>query len=271
MRDIRPAYFYEMGFAVHSVTHLSDSVPAGLRADITRAAWLAMEQFVADDTNKEMLPQAHTKAEPLLTELRLWVTASYSGRTCTNYEQLSRTVEKFSTTLTDELDRSFNYVLTDRGNLSVARLVEGASIGYGPSILAVIDSSVTGEIDEAGRCLAFAVYTACGFHILRSVEIGIKAYIYAATGSLPPMNRRNWGEYIDQLVKSGATSDFVDLVKILRTKRNPLMHPQDRLTETEAIDVFCICQAVTGALIDDVRARALEAKFTAALPLLPKV
>jgi hypothetical protein len=77
------------------------------------------------------------------------------------------------------------------------------------------------------RCLAFELPTSSGFHILRAVEIGIKGYLHAKAGSLPKMNQRNWGEYIRQLELASADSDLIDVLKVLKTKRNPLMHPQD--------------------------------------------
>jgi hypothetical protein len=107
------------------------------------------------------------------------------------------------------------------------------------------------------------------FHIIRSVEIGVKAYVHAAIGTLPPMTKRNLGEYISQLKTANAPINLIDLVAILKTKRNPLMHPQERLDEPQAIDIFCICQAVTATLIDAVKSKQLDAAFGASLALLP--
>ncbi len=267
MHDVRPGYFYRLGFLIDSVTHLRNDVPSDLRIAITSHAFKALEMFISNEVNKEMLPQSHKKALLFVTELRLWDSAIYPGRTVNNYEDLRRVIEGFSTTLIDELENTHNYVVTDKGNLSVARLVDGASKRYAPDVLSLLDTSITNEIDDAGRCLAFTQYTACGFHLLRSVEIAIKAYIHAANGSLP--KNRNWGEYIVCLETAKASKDLVDLVRILKAKRNPLMHPQDRLTEADAIDIFCICQAVTGVLIDDVKVQQLDSKFSASLAVLP--
>jgi hypothetical protein len=237
----------------------------------------SLETFIAEDGNNEILPQSFAKAIPLAAEMRLWASGVHPGRTLTQWPELRRAVESFSTTLVDELDSTFNYVLTDKGNLSVSKLVDGASKGFGKDILDLLDEIVTEEIDESGKCLACTLYTACGFHILRSVEIEIKAYIHASTGSLPPISRRNWGEYIEQLGNSRASPELVDLVRILKAKRNPLMHPQDRLTQTEAIDLFCICQAVTGSLVGDIKRRTvtenrpLDKDFLASLTLLPTI
>jgi hypothetical protein len=64
-------------------------------------------------------------------------------------------------------------------------------------------------------------------------------------------------------------SDVTDLLKILKTKRNPLMHPQDSLDIDEAIGLICICQAGIETLVADVRRRSLEITFKESLRLLP--
>lgn len=155
------------------------------------------------------------------------------------------------------------------GNLSVHDLVNSSSSGYSSKVTSLLDDFVKQEIDEAGRCLAFNRPTACGFHIFRAVEICLKAYVLAATGALPKLGKRNWGEYIAQLTGAGATSDLVDLLRILKTKRNPLMHPQDSLDTDDAIGIFCICESAIGVIVSDIKSKGLETKFTAALAALP--
>ena len=192
-------------------------------------------------------------------------------RNSQDHEALQSCLLGFSHTLSQELGRMPLFRVEKRGNLSIDSLVAGASAGYPAAVLALLDSSVTREIDEAGKCLAFACATACGFHILRSVEIVAKAYVYTVTGKLPKLSQRNWGEYIAQLSSAGASSDVTDVLKILKTKRNPLMHPQDSLEVEDAISIFCICQSATEATIADVRHKGLETKFPLALATLPTI
>lgn len=160
-------------------------------------------------------------------------------------------------------------MVTEKGNLSVRRLVEGASQGYPQSTLEMIDKFVTGEINQASKCLAFELPTACGFHILRAVETCIKAYLHAATGALPPMTNRNWGEYIQRLQQAGAHADVIDVLRVLKTKRNPLMHPTDNLDVDMAISLLCLCQAGIEAVISDVHRHNLEIQFMESLAAMP--
>lgn len=175
----------------------------------------------------------------------------------------------FQFALSEELRTLPVFSVEEKGNLSIDRLVVGAADGYAASCLGVIDDFIKQEINEAGRCLAFSRATSCGFHILRAVEISVKGYVYAANGTLPPMNRRNWGEYIALLTSIGADVNLIDLLKILKTKRNPLMHPKDNLTTDEAIGLFCICQSVIETLVGEIDSKGLTVKFKNALAVLP--
>jgi hypothetical protein len=181
--------------------------------------------------------------------------------------ELKNYIERYEAALSEELSQVPAYVVTKKGNLSTESLVEGASNGYCKRTIDLIDEFIRFEIDEAGRCLAFGLFTACGFHILRSVEVAIKGYIVAAKGSLP--KNRNWGEYIVQLEDIGASSNLIDNIIILKTKRNPLMHPQDKLEEEEGISLFNICNSAMDELIKDVINKGLDDKFEKALAMLP--
>jgi hypothetical protein len=132
-----------------------------------------------------------------------------------------------------------------------------------------LDDFVRNDIDRPGRCLAFELPTSCGFHILRAVETCAKAYVHAATGKLPPIKNRNWGEYIEQLKNAGAHVDVTDLLRILKAKRNPLMHPYDNLDVDEAISLLCICQGGIDTIAEDLRRRSLAVSFKESLKLLP--
>jgi hypothetical protein len=184
-------------------------------------------------------------------------------------DEVKTRLDDFESLLLKELRDLPLFSVGDKGNLSTEKLIDGSSSGYSSSTLSLLDDFVKREIDESGRCLAFNRPTACGFHIFRAVEICLKAYVLAAMGALPKMSQRNWGEYIAQLTGAGATSDLIDLLRILKTKRNPLMHPQDSLDVDEAIGIFCICENAIGVIISDVKAKGLDTKFTSALAALP--
>jgi len=266
MNKVNLSYFYHLGHYVNALALLHANTPLDLRGSILFPALNALRTFVADDSIFEVLPRSIKLAGQFLPVVEEW--AAGKGK-LDDLPYLHAWVGSFSVALSEEMEAGQYFVLTDKGNLSIDRLMLGASNGYPEDVLKLLDSNVTREIDEAGRCLACGLNTACGFHILRSVEIGLKGYLHAAAGSLP--KSRNWGEYIKQLESAGASTDVIDIMRILKTKRNPLMHPQDSLDEAEAVDILCLCQAVTGALVKDIKGRSLETQFVASLALLPMI
>lgn len=52
------------------------------------------------------------------------------------------------------------------------------------------------DIEEAGKCLAVERHTACVFHLMRALEIGLKAQAKELGVTVP---RDQWGHYIDQI------------------------------------------------------------------------
>jgi hypothetical protein len=199
-------------------------LPHDINVHLLAYARIGLTLFTSDEKCSTLLPKSTQKAEWMMNELDIWSGLKKDdfggGRNATNIPQLHDWVKSFSTTLDDELDDIPTYSMTNKGSLSVKSLVAGASSGYPQETKALLDAAMRSEIDESGRCLACGLNTACGFHILRSVEIGIKAYLHAITGSLPPTGKRNWGEYISQLQAAGASADFIDFLRILPRRGN---------------------------------------------------
>jgi hypothetical protein len=273
--ELRPRFFYDLGYYIHSLLYMRADLPHDVNIHLLTYARIGLTLLASDEKYRKLLPKTTQNVEWMIEEIDIWSGLKKddfgNGRTTADIPKLHDWVKTFSTTIDNELDDIPVFSMTNKGALSVKGLLAGASSGYPPETVAILGAAMQSEIDEAGRCLACGLNTACGFHILRSVEIGIKAYIHAAIGSLPPIGKRNWGEYIIQLQNAGASADFVDFVRILKTKRNPLMHPQDTLSDTEAIDIFNICQAAINALVSEIKNRSLESRFASSLAILPTI
>jgi hypothetical protein len=90
--------------------------------------------------------------------------------------------------------------------------------------------------------------------------MAVKAYVFASTGTFPRQQNRSWGTYI-RLLSGVASENVIDALNILKGKRNPLMHPQHTLTESQAISIFGIFEATMEAITSDVKTKDLEEKF----------
>jgi hypothetical protein len=106
------------------------------------------------------------------------------------------------------------------------------------------------ELDSAGRCLAFGLFTASGFHICRAVESVMEDYYGVLIGEAKQLH--SWNEYIKRLqaaIDAGiepmpdrTTVRYLDNLR--QSSRNPIMHPRVVLEEADAIGLFDLCRGV---------------------------
>jgi len=256
-----------MSHYINGLGLLRPNTPLEERGALIYPALQAVREIIADERMGKYLP----RTKEAMVWLQPYVEKLASGQATTaDVQQVPSLIMSATITINEELDRVCAYQLSDKGNLSIHHLVNGASKGYDPNVLKYLNDAVISEIDEAGLCLACSLCTACGFHILRSVEMAVKAYVFAATGTFPKQRNRSWGTYI-QMLTGIASQKVIDTLTILKGKRNPLMHPQHTLTEPQAISMFCICQSAMESVIEDVLLKTMDVKFQAAFGEIEKL
>lgn len=106
------------------------------------------------------------------------------------------------------------------------------------------------EIDEAGKCFALGRWTACVFHLMRVMEIGIQATARNLGVPDPAKpSERNWGAILRAINEAisqkspGAEKDFLQstyalLDAVRNAWRNATMHVENKYIEEEAADIF---------------------------------
>lgn len=111
---------------------------------------------------------------------------------------------------------------------------------------------------EAGRCLAYELATACGFHIFRALEAVLRKYYLQVSASKAPPKVRNIGVYLNAMkqAKVGDEKIRFALKQLTDLYRNPLIHPEAVLTQEEAIGIFGLARSSIGGML-------------AALPVVP--
>lgn len=108
----------------------------------------------------------------------------------------------------------------------------------------LIPEKTKGDWKAAGRCLAFSLLTASGFHVVRAVEGTLEAY-YQAFCAKPGATKKGWSDYIEDIQKIPATASnipsnrtLVQLDQMRVDWRNPIAHPRVTLTEVDARMLF---------------------------------
>lgn len=243
---------------------LSGNIPV---IQIFTYARIGLIFFTSQEWLKAYLPSSHQWAEIMATFLdeEIIKLPKFGAWDATlekaKIEGFKSQIERFEAILDDELGKLPVFVCEDEllGNLSVDKLLKGAHHGYSAVVKDVLRDQCKAEIDEAGRCLIYERSTASGFHILRAVELAIKQYLCLIPNfAMPPLNRQNWGEYIQLLKDNGASKEITDTLQSIKVNhRNPLMHPEDTLDLPEAVSLMAVCQSMCEVLISDMKKRGL--------------
>lgn len=159
-------------------------------------------------------------------------------------------VENFESLFFAEGPNIDAYLVEEVGILSVRKLLNDASQDFAAAgVLDALPAIAVDDYKAAGRCLAFGLHTACGFHLMRSLESLIVAYYVRIIGKAP--RQRNWGRYIADLEKKAPEHLLGQLKHLKNSERNPLIHPETTLSQAEAVRVF---HKVTGTMMDFARA-----------------
>ena len=157
-----------------------------------------------------------------------------------NATALKNSLSELEAVLKAECDSLATYAVSQKGAYSTPDLIEHAENMIPETTRQLLPSGVIKEVQEAGRCLAFDLPTASGFHILRAVElVMIELWQHIKqTGDKKPTN---WGAYIDKFEQSGIDAKITTMLRTLKDLyRNPNAHPEETLDDDKATTLFAL-------------------------------
>ncbi len=179
-------------------------------------------------------------------------------------------IKEFENVFAAELQALDTYFISQKAIYSTPDLIERADYSFPEEIRKVLPDEAKLDIRQAGRCLAFDLPTAAGFHILRAVETAIRLYYNVVTKGTASPKTRNWGVYIRVLRKHGADPKIVSVLDQIRDMhRNPVIHPEVFLSIDEATVLFGVAQSAIVAMAIDIQKRQPKAPAPG-LPPLPQ-
>lgn len=161
-------------------------------------------------------------------------------------QQLSR----FKAVMEAEFMTTASYLVTARRGYDVATLIETAEVIF-PSELMLKVPDTQFDLREAGKCIAFDLGTAAGFHLLRALETVICRYWNVVMNGAPLPDNRNVGNYIREMEKAskGDPKVLTALKQIKDHHRNSLMHPEETLDLDSSIALLGIVQSAIVAML----------------------
>lgn len=233
--------------ALSRATHLLgmlQGVPMGLER--SHSAELADEPLIEDT---RQLVQKHLRnLRPELVSLSLPMTIACADRLDRQtrerkdfqYGDLWSLCEQIESRLFDELATRNVYVLDARHSDYFTES------NFGGNVSDQFPSAAF-DIDEALKCLALGRSTACAFHLMRVLELALRAIHQCLAIPVALVgNDRNWGNVVnrirEELKRRGKTfaeaETFLELHALLDSVkdawRNPTLHVEAKKTEEEA-------------------------------------
>ena len=150
-------------------------------------------------------------------------------------------IQLFINNLFFDLNLAESYMITQKRDRNMNVLIYSAEQGLSASTIKYLSEAkdCVEDIKNAGRCLAFDLPTACGFHIFRAVEAVALMYFPLLDIPYPDKKKRSLGTYIHllngksrngQKDRTGAlkVDDKITgmLGHLTKFYRNPLAHPE---------------------------------------------
>lgn len=175
------------------------------------------------------------------------------------FSRISRSLAKFETIFSTEMSELSTYFVPQRGIYSTAALIDFADQSFPTEIYGHVPEKAKDDWKAAGRCLAFNLLSATGFHVARAVEATLEVYYQTFTGASDTLN--GWSDYIKALngvLTSGAApapteKTISELDQMRKDYRNPLVHPRVTLSEADARMLFDNGESLIIAMASEIK------------------
>jgi hypothetical protein len=269
MQRINLDWWCRVAFAVRDLSDIEPDTPF---ADFYKRAYPAILVLAANYADKALIGLSVSRVAGDALYNAYQAIAKDTSRTeplqFTEAATFKKAVSDFQIVLSAELQTIDAYYVKPKGIFSTRRLIESAELVFPEDAIALLPEEAKNDLRESGRCLAFELATASGFHVARATETVIKQLMKAAGCA---RGQQNWGDYIRQLKAknvNAAITHHIEQIKDLH--RNPIIHPELTLTMPEALSLWAVCTSAIAAMLDEIRGLALPAGIpTASVTLSP--
>jgi hypothetical protein len=185
-------------------------------------------------------------------------------------------LEKFETLFSTEMGESATYFVPSRGIYSTAALIDFADKSFPTEIAGYVSEKAKTDWRAAGRCLAFNLFSASGFHVARAVEGAMESYYQLFSGKAGK-TLRSWDDYHKELqkIKRGNPTPcpeektLVEFDQMRQDFRNPIVHPRVALEEADARILFNNGESLIIAMASEIkRAQTIQGGVQPTLSLI---
>jgi hypothetical protein len=252
-------YVYKLSEALQPISNLTDGAKL---SDVRYQLYFAhstLSEFLYQSVWGLTLRVCTAPGKDLLDALQAAYSKNDGDDTAINWFDLFNLNQKltaFKTVLEAELQIAATYLVTPRRGYDINTLLANAEVIF-PAELCQKIPEILFDLREAGKCLAFELGTAAGFHLLRSLETVICLYWNVVMNGASLPDNRNLGNYINRMEAAGKGDGKVltALRQIKDHHRNSLMHPEETLDLDSAIALLGIVQSAIVAMLPTIPPR----------------
>jgi hypothetical protein len=171
--------------------------------------------------------------------------------------QIQDTLKTFEAVFRAEMQVACAYWVPKKGTYSTTELVNHADGCFPSELLDTIGEMGLSEYRAAGKCFAFGLYSATGYHACRAVEAVLRKYYQHCVGK-PSGDTMQWGQMLGDLEKvekapkpTDKTMAYIKHVK--DHDRNPLSHTRVVLDEQDADGLLKFASIVMVAMAREMK------------------
>jgi hypothetical protein len=263
MRRVNSYHFYHLGARIHSIGDVYPGEGRTTYAERVRGA-LDFLANVAGAIDSPIVP-IQGDAEALLTQARTICNGVGRRAHITDVEAngVKAALRDFEKAFHRSLEQSNAFEVEKVGIYDMGALISNADELFLPDTRQKLAAKTREDWCSAGKCLAFELSTAAGFHTVRATETVIHEYYIKATSNPITRKDRNWGAYVRNLnkhLKDNPTTSKVDrklvslIDQIREHHRNVVIHPEQTLTPSQAYTMFNVCQGAVISLVEGIDA-----------------
>ena len=263
MQQINVYQFYQLSTAIHPLTELKPGGPlkSYFYPMIMARAWLynlADDKYVPVPLCRHvawkvmgaidaLFPSDQDQFSKLDIEKEITLAELYP---------VTQAATEFENVFSAELQNMATYFVSKKGIYDTTDLIARADDLFLENIKKQLNEQAKIDIREAGKCLAFDLATAAGFHISRAVESVLLDYLKLLCPSTVEElkdSQRNLGSYI-KIAKenNGEPKVCSSLDQFRDLHRNPLIHPESVLSIEEAVMLLGIAQSAIVAMVQEI-------------------
>lgn len=262
--QFNPLFLYDLGYGLGAIREaISLKAPRKDYSFLMHVASRALRRFIADaGSDLQRSAEAATNViEKAFTSIATELSDFRSGDTDQLQQPLSdveaaiieANFSRFESVLGADLQRLNVYRVTQKRAYDTDTLIErGERLLSEEAVKMIEGAPALSDMRDAGRALAFGLGTATAFYLFRVVEAFVRMYFPVLNIPEPSESARNLGNYTKLIKAAGVADKITTKLDHLREEyRNPITHPEERMTIDKAEMLMGLVASVINMMVCD--------------------